>query len=172
MDGRLTPPSNQDGPYGFEPDSVGMFDSVEGATDGSVLSTATAKKLAMEAYTSSTNWLDSGVRVRWSNSLRAFNSQHPQGSKFLSREYAYRSTLYRPKTRTMVRKDEAATAAAFFSNEDVVSIQPGDPDDQKQVASAAMIQALLQYRLTQSIPWFVTVVGARQDAEVMRPADG
>lgn len=167
MDGRLTPPSNQDGPYGWEPDSVGMFDSVEGATDGSKLSTDTAKKLALESYESSTNWINSGVRVRWSNSLRAFNSQHPQGSKYLSREYAYRSTLYRPKTRTMVRKDEAATAAAFFSNEDVVSIQPGDPDDPKQEASAAIIQALLQYRLTQSIPWFLTLVGARQDAEVM-----
>ena len=48
-----------------------MFDSVEGATDGATLDTATAKKLALESYTASTNWIDSGVRVRWSNSLRA-----------------------------------------------------------------------------------------------------
>jgi hypothetical protein len=67
----------------------------------------------------------------------------------------------------MVRRDEAATASAFFSNEDVVSIQPGDPDDPKQAASAAILQELLQYRLTKTIPWFLTLVGARQDAEVM-----
>lgn len=167
MDGRLTPPSVQDGPLGWEPDAVGVFNNEGAAVEGSVLDERTAKRLGVECYESSTNWLNQGRRVRWNDSLRAFNSQHPQGSKYLSREYAYRSTLYRPKTRTMVRRDEAATAAAFFSNEDAVSIQPGDPDDVAQVASAAVLQELLQYRLTHTIPWFLTLVGARQDAEVM-----
>ena len=91
---------------------------------------------------------------------------HAQGSKYLSNAYGYRTTLYRPMTRTMVRKAEAHTASAFFSNEDVVSVAPQDDDDPFQNASADVMKELLQYRLTNSIPWFQTVVGARQDAEV------
>ena len=72
----------------------------------------------------------------------------------------------------MVRRDEAATASAFFSNEDVVSITAADDDDPMQLASAEVLKALLQYRLADGdeanvIPWFMTLVGARQDAEVM-----
>jgi hypothetical protein len=67
----------------------------------------------------------------------------------------------------MVRRGEASTASAFFSNEDVVSITADDDDDPKQQASAEVLKALLQYRLTKTIPWFLTLVGARQDAEVM-----
>ncbi len=167
MSGRLTPPDVQDGPLGWQPDAVGMFDSDQGATEGAVLDARTAKKLGLESYLASTSWINTGKRLEWNDSLRAFQSRHPTGSKYLSREYSGRSSLYRPKTRTMVRRDEAATASAFFSNEDVVSIQPGDPDDPKQAASAAIIQELLQYRLTKTIPWFLTLVGARQDAEVM-----
>ena len=56
---------------------------------------------------------------------------------------------------------------AFFANEDVVSIKANDDDDPKQQASAAIMQSILQYRLKNSVPWFLTVVGARQDCEVM-----
>ena len=71
----------------------------------------------------------------------------------------------------MVRRDEAATAAAFFANEDVVSITPPNDDDPKQMAGAELQKALLQYRLTTppaegGIPWFLTLLGARQDCDV------
>src|SRR6185312_15143965 len=162
---RDTPPSVQDGPLGWEPGTVDNFEA--GAEREATLDDATAVRLARECNESSTNWLNASRRAAWSDSLRAFQSRHPMASKYLSRDYAYRSSLYRPKTRSMVRKDEAATASAFVSNEDVVSIQGSDPDDVQQVASAAIMKELLQYRLTKSIPWFLTVVGARQDAEVM-----
>ena len=126
-----------------------------------------AEKLGREIWDASTNWLNAGRRARWNDSLRAFQNLHPGGSKYLSGDYRYRSTLFRPKTRTMVRRGEMATAAAFFANEDVVSISAADDDDPKQQASAEILKALLQYRLTDTIPWFLTVVGARQDAEVM-----
>ena len=137
-----------------------------------VLEKAEAQKLGREIWDSSTNWINSGRRARWNDSLRAFQSLHPSGSKYLSGDYRYRSTLFRPMTRTMVRRDEAATAAAFFSNEDVVSIRAVDDDDPKQQASAEILKALLQYRLADAegmarIPWFLTLVGARQDCEVM-----
>lgn len=140
--------------------------NLEKETEGGGLGLAEARRIARDAYTASTNWLNAGRRAAWTDALRAFQNKHPTGSKYLSREYAYRSDLFRPKSRAMVRNDEAQTAAAFFSNEDTVSITPGDEDDPIQSASADLIQQLIQYRTTKTIPWFLTVVGARQDCEV------
>lgn len=164
--GRLTPPSIQDGEFGYEPASTSNFDT-DGKFDQHDLSDEKATQIGKQIYESSTNWINAGRRLRWNDSLRAFNNMHAQGSKYLSGDYRYRSTLYRPKTRTMVRRGEMLTASAFFSNEDVVSITAEDDDDPKQQASAEILQQLLQYRLTKSIPWFQTLVGARQDCDVM-----
>jgi hypothetical protein len=171
VSGRLTPPDIQQGPFGFEPSYSSNFENPKGERSP-ILSNSDAVRLGVEIFESSTNWINAGRRARWNDSLRAFQSLHPSGSKYLSGDYRYRSTMYRPKTRAMVRRDEAATAAAFFSNEDVVSITAADDDDPMQQASAEVLKALLQYRLAnadqnQRIPWFLTLVGARQDAEVM-----
>lgn len=157
-------------PGGIAPSQskIGGFDQQSLNSSGQTpLDMTYARNLARQCYESSTNWLNSGRRLKWNDSLRAFQGLHPSGSKYLSTDYKYRSRLFRPKTRTMVRKAEAATAAAFFSNDDVVNITAQDDDNQQQQASAAINQALLQYRLTKTIPWFLTVTGARQDAEVM-----
>lgn len=140
------------------------YDALDEADE---LTPGLAQKLGRECYDASTNWLNSGRRLKWTDSLRAFQNLHASGSKYLSTDYRYRSRHFRPKTRAMVRKSEAQNAAAFFSNEDVVSIQAVDDDDQQQQASAEILKQLLQYRLTETIPWFLTVQGARQDAEVM-----
>jgi hypothetical protein len=168
---RDTPPSIQDGEFGFEPRSISNFESQE-RSDSDTLDEALAKKLGRETWDASTNWINSSRRARWNDSLRAFQNLHPSGSKYLSGDYRFRSTLFRPKTRTMVRRDEAATASAFFANEDVVSISATNDDDPKQQASAEILKALLQYRLANAegedrIPWFLTLVGARQDCDVM-----
>ncbi len=162
---RDLPPSNQDGPFGYEPDQISNLDD-DGAPP-TTLAPDEAVAIAREAYDTSTNWISASRRARWSDSLKAFNGIHPAGSKYLSREYSGRSNLYRPKTRAMVRKGEASTATAFFSNEDVLSVKADDDDDPRQQASAEVLKALIQYRLTKTIPWFQTVIGARQDAEVM-----
>lgn len=169
---RLTPPSVQDGPFGLEPGAVSNFDAPSQPAGSGILRRADAKRIGLEIYEASTNWLNAGRRARWNDSLRAFQSLHPSGSKYLSGDYRYRSTLFRPKTRSMVRRDEAATASAFFSNDDVVSISPANDGDPRQQASAEILKALLQYRLADAppderIPWFLTVLGARQDCEVM-----
>jgi hypothetical protein len=57
-------------------------------------------------------------------------------------------------------------AVAFFTNEDVVSVQPRNPNDLEQVAAAAVSQSIMQYRLTNTIPWFQTMTAALQDAAV------
>jgi hypothetical protein len=57
-------------------------------------------------------------------------------------------------------------AVAFFTNEDVLSVQPRNPNDLEQVAAAAVSQSIMQYRLTNTIPWFQTMSAALQDAAV------
>jgi hypothetical protein len=121
--------------------------------------------LARDAFSASTNWFDASVRQQIEGDLRQFQGQHPAGSKYLAEANKGRSKLFRPKTRTTIRKNEAAAAQAFFASNDVVKVGAQDEDDPQQAASAAVMGALLQYRLTKSIPWFLTLVGAYQDAQ-------
>jgi len=122
--------------------------------------------LARNAYDSSTDWVDTNLRYQWEKNLSNFNSVHPPGSKYLTSAYDKRSRLFRPKTRTVVRKLEAAMATAFFTNEDMMSISPSNPNDPMQIAGAAIAQSIMQYRLTNTIPWFTTMVTALQDAAI------
>lgn len=122
---------------------------------------------ARSAYKSSTTYIDNNMRKGWNDSIRAFNSLHPNDSKYNQPSYAKRSSLYRPKTRSVIRKNEAAAAAAFFSSVDVVSVSPINQDDKMSVAGAEINKALLQYRLTKSIPWYQVVLGGLQDAQTV-----
>ena len=170
MDGALQPPSNQDGPFGYSPDLPSFLDPKQPLPG--TLTPERAQQLSRDAFTTSTQWLNSSRREKWMESLRAFQNLHASGSKYLSRDWRYRSALYRPKTRSMTRRDEAETAAAFFSNEDVVSVTPTEQDNPAQLATAELVKKLLQYRLTTTVPWFLTVLGARQDCDVMGVAIG
>jgi hypothetical protein len=121
-------------------------------------------KVAREAHSASTTFFDANIRSQIERDLRAFQSQHPPASKYLSPAYAARSRIYRPKTRTAIRRNEAIAAEAFFSTMDVVNVMPVDDGNETHRASAALGKALLQYRLTKSIPWFLTLLGGYQDA--------
>ncbi len=126
--------------------------------------------LARDAYTNSTRFLDSSLRVQWERNERAFQSRHPTGSKYLSPDYRTRSRIFRPKTRSMIRSGEAQAAASYFSNETVVDVKPWNDEDEAQQIAAKIYGYLLQYRLTSpsqkhGIPWFQTLVGAVQDAQ-------
>lgn len=123
-----------------------------------------ALRVARDAYVASTTYVDANFRKQWEDALRMFQSKHPLDSKYNSEAYRYRSKLFRPKTRSVIRKNEAAAAAAFFSNIDVVNLDPANEKDQRQVFGAQLYKALLQYRLTKSIPWFMTLIGGFQDA--------
>ena len=123
-------------------------------------------RIAREAYDSSSDWVDTNLREQWDKSLSLFNSQHPPGSKYNTSAYDKRSRFFRPKTRTAVRNLQSAMAVAFFTNEEVLSVQPRNPNDPEQVAAAAVSQSIMQYRLTNTIPWFQTMSAALQDAAV------
>jgi hypothetical protein len=122
---------------------------------------------SQSALLSSTSFVDSNYRAQWENNLNAFQSKHHASSKYNSPEYRWRSRIFRPKTRAAIRNNESAAAAAFFTNNDVVSVTAVNPGNKAQQASAEVMQALLQYRLTKTIPWFVTLIGGFQDASVI-----
>jgi hypothetical protein len=125
---------------------------------------------AREAFRTSTTYVDSNFRKQWEDSIRAFHNKHPSDSKYSSPAYDKRSRLFRPKVRSTIRKTEAAAAAAFFSNMDVISLKAEDETSKAQLASAETMKALMQYRLRKSIPWFLFVQGGIQDAQVVGTA--
>ena len=123
-------------------------------------------RIARQIYEDSSEYLDSNIRHQWERSISLFNSQHPSGSKYNTSAYEKRSAFFRPKTRTAVRNLQAAMSVAFFTNEDVVSVEPVNPNDSLNAAAAIVSQSVMQYRLTNTIPWFETMTGALQDAAV------
>ena len=166
--------SGEDASKGDSVDRMGGFES---AVRGEVKTDGTPEGgqpdwlgIARDSFEDSTRFIESSLRWQWERNERAFQNRHPPGSKYLSNDFKSRSRLYRPKTRAMIRQGDATVAASFFSNEDVVSVKPLNDNDKAQAASAAVNKELLEYRLTTpnkrlGIPWFLTVVGAHQEAE-------
>lgn len=122
--------------------------------------------LARDAYSESTSYFDAGIRRDIEGAMRQFQGLHPHGSKYLHESYRARARFHRPKARAAERKNEAVAAAALFSNRDVITIGPEDDTNPVQVASAAVWHEVMNYRLTKSVPWFQTSIGAYQDAMV------
>lgn len=121
---------------------------------------------AKDAFAFSTTYMDSNLRKPLDDSLRAFNNQHAADSKYNSETFKRRSHLYRPKTRAVIRKNEAAAAAAFFSNFDLINTEPADPSSKEEIISADVMKQIIQERLTVSIPWFKVAIGGFQDSQV------
>lgn len=122
-------------------------------------------QMARDCFDASTSYVDTNYRKNWEYAIRAFQNEHAPGSKYLSEDYRARSKIFRPKTRTIIRKNEAAANIAMFSNEDVVVINADDQSNIRAVAGAEATKALLQYRLTKTIPWFKVAMGSLQDAQ-------
>ena len=118
-----------------------------------------------DAYDAASAFMDSNYRTDLDYSIRAFRQEHASGSKYLSDEYKARSRLVSPKTRSIIRKNEAAGAVALFSNMDIVNLEPGDPDNPMSVASTEAMKAILEYRLGKTIPTFQICMGGIQDAQ-------
>lgn len=122
--------------------------------------------LAQSNFDTSTDYLDSNIRQQWEKSIAHQNNEHAPGSKYLTDAYRGRSKLFRPKTRTNNQSAEAAFAKAMFSTSDLVSITPEDDNNKMQAASAEVLGYLMQHRLSKSIKWYMTCMGAYQDARV------
>lgn len=121
--------------------------------------------LSKQAFEASTTYLDANYRPDLDYSLRAFRNEHAAGSKYNSEEYKARSRIFRPKTRSIIRKNEAAAMQAAFSNREMVNTEAGNPNDVMAVANAMALKELMEYRLHHSIPTFETYLGGVQDAQ-------
>lgn len=102
---------------------------------------------------------------------RAWRNEHAEGSKYLGQAWRGRTRLFVPKTRAAVRKNLAGAAAALFSTEDVVNITASHEDDPVAQATAAVIKADVDYRLTRTssksgFPWFLIAMGGCLDAQL------
>ena len=102
---------------------------------------------------------------------RAWHNMHAEDSKYLGAAFRGRSKLFVPKTRSAVRKNLATAAAALFSTEDVVNMTATFEDDPAQMATASVIKADMDYRLTQAsgkhgFPWFMLSMGGCLDANL------
>jgi len=121
--------------------------------------------LSRDAYESSKTWFDTSVREQQERNLRAFNNQHPPGSKYHSEQFRKKSKIFRPKTRGFIRKQQAAAAVAFFSTSDVLHCSAFNDKDQAGRAAAELHMALANLRFEQKeLYWYQTVIGAMTDA--------
>lgn len=119
---------------------------------------------ARQCYQASTDFFDANLRRKIEDSMALYRSEHPKGSKYHLPAYQKRSRLFRPKTRSSMRKKEAGIARAFFSTSDIVTITPPNPGDPSQRLAASIQEEVLNLRLRDSMNWFATVIGAFQDA--------
>lgn len=123
--------------------------------------------VAKRAYADSDTYLDTGLRKRFERNYALALSRHPSGSKYYTDSYKHRSKVFRGKTAAAIRRNLSACAVALFSTQDVVSIQAEDDSKPEQVLSAKACDLLQNYHLTESIPWYRTVVGAYREAQTV-----
>ncbi len=120
--------------------------------------------MARDAFEQSTDWFDASMRPTIEKALAHFQNRHAPGSKYHTDSYKFRAKGFRPKTRASIRRNEAAAATAYFSTADMVSVTAENSSDPQQNVSAAVLTEVLNYRLDDTIPWFLTLVGAYQNA--------
>lgn len=121
--------------------------------------------LAADAWQASQTWFDSSMRVALERAYAHFRGVHAPGSKYHTDQYAKKSRIFRPKTRSSIRRTEAAAAVAFFSTHDVVHCSAENDTDERQRLAAEVHNALLNYRLSKPRHyWYLTALGACQDA--------
>ena len=143
----------------------------EDGEDSAFLSDREWKRFFKDALTASEDFQQQKLRKTWSRNMRAFQSRHPDGTKYDTYRYRHRSKLFKPKTRMAVRKNDATAAAALFSTSDVVSITATRTANPVQKMGAKLLNSVFNYRFDRTNPlagpnWFMTVVGAHQDAQL------
>lgn len=132
-----------------------------------MLDNVKALDLAKKAFSTSDTYFNNSVRNNMERDIRQVQGLHQTGSKYYSEHYKGRSKLFRPKTRTALRQAEAVCASAFFSTQDIVTVSAENEKDEMQAASSAIMQELLNYRLSKTIAWFQILVGAFQEAHTV-----
>ncbi|RKZ98531.1 MAG: hypothetical protein DRQ42_08730, partial [Gammaproteobacteria bacterium] len=125
--------------------------------------------LAESNFNTAKDFQDVALTTQWERNADHFNNKHFRRSIYNTKQFRGRSRLFRPMTRSAERSSSAQLAAAMFSNVNLLDVQPENHNDPMQVASARVMQELVQYRLTKTIPWYLTCLGAWQDTRVYGP---
>ena len=120
---------------------------------------------AQQIFSQSSNYLETNIVSKWERNLAHFGGSHARDSRYKAEGFK-RSDVFRPKTRAVVKSQEAGLATAMFSTTNLVSVSPQSPANPQQVVSAAISKELLQYRLEHTMPWALTVQGAFQDTKI------
>lgn len=142
-----------------------------GAPDGGGDTDAVFMRLLKSASTHARRHHETDLHPRWSDNYRAWRNQHYSGSKYTSERWRGRSRLFRPKTRTTVRKRLSDAASSLFATNDALNVDPANRANPRQRAAAALFKEILNYRLHRrsadsAIPWFVTAMAAYQDTQM------
>jgi len=119
--------------------------------------------VARDAYNDSESFYNANIRSTHEKNLAHFQSRHAPGSKYYTASYQYRHKSFRPKTRAFVRRQESQLLKSMFSTSDFVTVKASRSTHPSHRVSADINQLLLQYRLSNTMPWFQTVLGAYQD---------
>lgn len=120
--------------------------------------------LARQCYDASENYFNAAHRNRIIDAMARFNNEFPKGSKYHTPAFERRSRLFRPKTRSSVRKRESAACIALFGSADIVNVTASSNDSNASM-DARIQEALLNYRLQADDRYYKLVVGAIQDAD-------
>lgn len=139
----------------------------EGRSDP--LSDANVLSRVQEAHRQAQTYYQANLAAAWERSYKAFRNEHFRGSKYNAPEFRGRSKVFRPKTRSALRKALTNIVNALFANPEAVTIGAQDESNPMQRASAALKQELLNYRLSRKsrrngIRWYQIAVGARADS--------
>lgn len=121
--------------------------------------------IAQQNYNTSEEYFNASHRTRIMDAMSRFNSQHPKGSKYWQDAFLRRSKIFRPKTRSVIRKREAAAIIAMFSTTDVAAINASDNGNPQAARDARIQQALLNHRLNEDARFYQFVMGSVQDAD-------
>lgn len=119
--------------------------------------------ISRDAFETSDSYFESSIRSGVERNLAHFSGRHAKGSKYYSESYKHRAKGFRPKTRSIIRRNESKGAIAMFATSDIVTIAAENDSVPEQVISAEINQALLKYRLSNTINWFPICMGAYQD---------
>jgi len=126
-------------------------------------------KLMREARQRGQTYYTENLQGPVDTNYRAFRNKHFAGSKYWSTDYRNRSKLFRPKTRSAVRKANAAAISALFfvdrRNQVLGRRRQQSAAEGQCGADAGAVQLPHRPHVGQAaIPWFRICGGAHQDA--------
>lgn len=123
--------------------------------------------LASSCYSSSSGWLKTNEFKRWDTAYKLYNSKHYE-AKYCDSSYTkLKSHKFIPKIHTFVKTAVAGVVQAYFSNKELINIEPYDDSDDKSIGSAKYYSEVLNYRLDRDIDWYAFVIGAYQDGLII-----